>query len=90
MSGEKARQVPGSRAVNKKGPVKIQRLQAQTRNIEKVASSEDEIRKEKPGRKRRPDKQQATGRSVKSQRCQEQAGSRESDIIRQDAEKKEM
>ena len=57
---------------------------------EKVASSEDEIRKEKPGRKRRPDKQQATGRSVKCQRCQEQAGSRESGIIRQDAEKKEM
>ena len=55
-----------------------------------MASSEDEIRKEKPGRKRRPDKQQATGRSVKCQRCQEQAGSRESGIIRQDAEKKEM
>ena len=53
-----------------------------------MASSEKEVEREMSGRKRRPDKQQATGRSVKIQRCQEQAGSRESGSIRQDVEKK--
>jgi hypothetical protein len=55
---------------------------------EKVASSEKEVEREMSRRKRRPDKDQATGRAVKIQRCQEQAGSRESGSVRQDAEKK--
>ena len=43
---------------------------------EKVASSENEIKKEKLGRKRRPDKQQATGRPVKSQESEMSGASR--------------
>ena len=45
---------------------------------EKVPLSEKEVEREMSWRKRCPDKQQATGRSVKMQKCQEQARSRDS------------
>ena len=55
-----------------------------------AASEKRKFRKKMSGRKCRPDKQQATVRAVKFQRCRGQTASKESGIIPQDDEREEM